>query len=179
MQYGHDNETVSKWLDRIFKSEGGFTDNPSDRGNWTSGQIGVGECNGTKYGISAMSYPFIDIESLTRSEAADIYTEDYLMPLRAYNYPDALTFQLFDFAINSGPATALKQLQKAVGATPDGIIGPNSLLAINKFSQSELVMMLIGQRLDYFASIKTFDTFGRGWIRRMADNCRYAAEDIA
>lgn len=39
--------------DRVKKSEGGYTNNPSDNGNWTGGKIGVGTLIGTNHGISA------------------------------------------------------------------------------------------------------------------------------
>ena len=42
-------------FDRVIGHEGGFTDDPLDRGNWTSGTCNVGKCNGTKYGLSAMT----------------------------------------------------------------------------------------------------------------------------
>jgi hypothetical protein len=55
-------------FDRIFDfvvgSEGGFTDNPADPGNWTGGKIGAGECRGTKFGISAGAHPDLDIANL-------------------------------------------------------------------------------------------------------------------
>ena len=45
--------------------EGGYTANPLDPGNWTGGKCRIGQCNGTKYGISAASYPSLNIAGLT------------------------------------------------------------------------------------------------------------------
>ena len=36
-------------FDFVIGSEGGFTDNPADAGNWTGGRIGAGECRGTRF----------------------------------------------------------------------------------------------------------------------------------
>ena len=33
------------------------------------------------------------------------------------------------------------------------------------------------ERLEFYAKLQTFDTFGRGWARRVAGNLRYAARD--
>ena len=45
------------WIfDFVVASEGGFTDNPADPGNWTSGRVGSGICRGTKFGISAAAH---------------------------------------------------------------------------------------------------------------------------
>ena len=54
-----------------FAAEGETLDRtPSDRGNWTSGVIGVGTLVGSKFGISAATYPTLDIPNLTRDGAA-------------------------------------------------------------------------------------------------------------
>jgi len=37
-------------FDRVIGHEGGYTDDPRDRGNWTGGATGRGELKGTKYG---------------------------------------------------------------------------------------------------------------------------------
>ena len=63
-------------FDRVIGHEGGFTDDPLYRGNWTSGVCGVGECKGTKYGLAAMTYPILDIRNLTLNQAKDIYKRD-------------------------------------------------------------------------------------------------------
>jgi lysozyme family protein len=44
--------------------EGGFTDDPRDTGSWTGGNAGAGQLKGRKYGISAASYPNLDIKNL-------------------------------------------------------------------------------------------------------------------
>ena len=59
-------------FDKLIGAEGGFQNDPKDRGNWTSGIIGKGECKGTKYGVSAMAYPDLDIENLTIEQAKKI-----------------------------------------------------------------------------------------------------------
>ena len=58
------NKVLELCAKELMVSEGGFTNDPNDRGNWTSGKIGVGELKGTKYGISAMAYPLEDIKNI-------------------------------------------------------------------------------------------------------------------
>jgi len=38
---------------------------------------------------------------------------------------------IFDFAVNAGIKTSSKLAQIVIGATPDGIIGPKSVLMLN------------------------------------------------
>ena len=56
-------------FDRTIGSEGGFQADRRDRGNWTSGEVGKGELKGTKYGLSAMTYPDLDIKAITLQQA--------------------------------------------------------------------------------------------------------------
>ncbi|MFH4425265.1 glycosyl hydrolase 108 family protein [Vibrio alginolyticus] len=70
-----------KLFDRIMGHEGGLSLNPKDRGNWTSGIVGVGELKGSKYGVSAMSYPDLDIANLTRTECKEIVYRDFYKAL--------------------------------------------------------------------------------------------------
>lgn len=159
------SELLQLWLIRILGHEGGEVNDPADPGGHT------------KWGISQRSYPDLDIGSLTVEEAAAIYLRDYAVPLMLWRFEDGVAFQLFDFAVNSGPLTAIKQLQQAIGVDDDGVIGQDTLDAIAARSESDLVMMVIAERLDYMASLRTWPDHGKGWVRRMATNLRYGAED--
>jgi lysozyme family protein len=101
--------------------EGNFTDNPKDPGNWTGGKVGVGELRGTKFGIAANTYPAIDIRNLTRDEAKKIYKRDFWDKVNADSLPYGVSFQLFDFAVNSGMSTAIRYFQRALGVADDGV----------------------------------------------------------
>ena len=68
--------TFDKTFERVIGHEGGFQDDVRDRANWASGTCNVGKCNGTKYGLSAMTYPTLDIRNLTLNQAKDIYKRD-------------------------------------------------------------------------------------------------------
>ena len=83
--------------------EGGYTANPLDPGNWTGGKCQIGRCNGTKYGISAASYPSLSIADLTLSDAQVIYRRDYWDKTAGDELPPALALLVFDAAVNSGP----------------------------------------------------------------------------
>lgn len=88
-------EFVAKW-------EGGFQIDRYDKGNWTGGKVGVGELKGTKYGVSAASYPNLDIFNLTREEAKDIFYNDYWRKSNAYVYDWPMALFIFDSAILHG-----------------------------------------------------------------------------
>jgi len=152
-------------FERLLGHEGGYVDNPKDPG---------GETN---WGISKRSYPTVDIKNLTRWAAMAIYRRDFWDPVHGEKLPDGVAFQLFDFAVNSGIGTAIRYLQKAVGVADDGYWGPVSQAALEKYSESDLIMLLLAERLDFMTRLKNWSDASRGWARRIATNLRYGAED--
>lgn len=160
---------------RLIDHEGGFSDNPSDPGNWTGGRPGRGELRGTKFGIASNTYPHLDIRSLTLAEAKAIYREDFWDVL-LHAHP-AIKFQMFDTAVNHGRGNAIRMLQRAIGVAADGRWGPVSQSALDARDHNDVLMLFLSERLSFWASLKTFDTFGRGWTRRGAENLRLAAAD--
>ena len=85
---------------------------------------------------------------------------------------------MFDAAVNSGTGRAAKWLQEAVGAVADGAIGPNTLAKVAEHSPDALVNAFCDIRMNFLAGLKTFDTFGKGWARRV-DGVRQAALDAS
>lgn len=150
---------------RILGHEESYVNNPKDPG---------GE---TKWGISKRSYPNLDIKNLTKNDAKHIYLTDFWLVIRADKLEDGIAFQLFDFAVNSGISTAIRYLQRAVGVVDDGHFGPKSLDALDKISESDLIMRFNAERLDFMTRLKNWPNASRGWARRIANNLRYGAED--
>ena len=78
---------------------------------------------------------------------------------------------VFDFSVNAGTGRGAKYLQTIVGATADGAIGPNTLRQVDEWvatrCEEDLVLEYSEARRRYYRKLKTFDTFGRGWLRRV------------
>lgn len=142
----------------VIGHEGGYVNNPRDPG---------GE---TKYGISKREYPNLSIKNLTLAAAKQIYRNDYWDRLQLDRLPDAVRFDLFDAAVNSGLTTAAKLLQRAVKVADDGVIGSVTISAANAMNPETLDKRLSGYRLLYLTDIKTWPVFGKGWVRRVANN---------
>jgi lysozyme family protein len=154
----------------LIGNEGSFTADPKDRGNWTSGQIGTGQLNGTKYGISAMSYPALDIKNLTLDQAKQIYRADYWTKFGGDLLDPALGFQVFDGAVNSGVVPAIKWLQSAAGVKADGVLGPITAAAIAAREPKALIAAFNGYRLQYMVQAAAWPTYSKGWALRIAGN---------
>lgn len=151
-------------FDRLIGHEGGYVNNPADPG---------GE---TKWGISKHEYPDLDIANLTRTDARAIYLRDFWLPLDGA-LDGALLFQAFDMAVNHGIKVALRLLQRAAGVADDGNIGPVTRARLDSMSPRDLLDLYVAERLEFWARLSTWPTFGRGWARRAAANLRYAAAD--
>jgi lysozyme family protein len=76
---------------------------------------------------------------------------------------------VFDAAVNSGPAQATRWLQRALGVTADGVIGPQTMAAAYAHSHETLRLSILAQRLRFMASLKNWPSFSRGWAIRIAD----------
>ena len=159
-------------FEAVIGHEGGFTDRRSDPGNWTGGRIGVGRLVGTKYGISALAYPNLDIKNITLDDAKNIYYTDYWTPSGAHLCPKGVSYAVFDAAVNTGNRRARQWLQKASGVTADGVIGPNTKRALKDALKDELGFLeeFMSQRTWHHMKLDSMDDeYGLGWSRRIID----------
>lgn len=162
----------------LIESEGAYQNDPADRGNWTSGKIGVGECKGTKWGVSAMSYPSIDIKNLTINEARAIFKHDYWDRVCGDLLPDAVVIAVSDFAYNSGTNTAVKVLQKVLGVSVDGKLGNQTLGACSRLLKPKLIDDYCNARLEFLQGLRTFKKYGKGWTARVERIRKTAKEHL-
>ncbi|HFC6601294.1 TPA: putative peptidoglycan-binding domain-containing protein, partial [Neisseria meningitidis] len=70
-----------------------------------------------------------------------------------------------------------RMLQRAAGVADDGIIGEISLKAINSLPENDLLLRFNAERLVFYTKLSTFTSFGKGWVRRVAQNLIHASAD--
>lgn len=158
-------------VDRVLGNEGGYVNHPDDPGGETNWGI-------TKAVAVANGYAGA-MRELTREQAKAIYKAAYWTPLKADSYHPAIGFQLFDAAVNHGASNAARFLQRAVDVVDDGSIGPRTLAAVATVPVTDVLLRFNAERLEFYTSLtKTFPVFGRGWVRRVAENLRYAEADV-
>ncbi len=107
-----------------------------------------------------------------------LYHRDFWQVIHGDELPNGIGYQLLDYAVNSGCATAMRALQRAVGVADDGHIGSVTLAAINKAAPYDLVMNLLAERLEFMTKLSNWPNASRGWARRIAKNLKYGAEDV-
>ena len=160
--------TYDRWqriVSEILKHEGGYVNHPADKGG------------PTKYGITQKTYPKLDIENLTKEQAADIYYRDWYLPLRCNEIADErVALKLLDMAINFGASKAVRLFQQslierghAIQAT--GRINAETVAAANKANPEKLLEVIRRRQADRYRAIIAADpsqaVFERGWMNRV------------
>lgn len=152
----------------VLVHEGGFTDDRRDPGNWTGGKIGKGVLKGTKKGISAAAFPDLDIRNLNDNQVGEIYRVRYWLPIRGDDLPAGVDLSTFDYAVNSGPSRSAKDLQRVLGVSVDGRIGPVTVLAAQAQAPRLVIKGHCARRLSFLRSLAIWNTFKNGWSTRVA-----------
>jgi lysozyme family protein len=147
-------------FDELLKHEGGYSDHAADPGGKT--RYGITEAVAREHGYRG------DMRELPLEAARLIYRAAYWDAVRADELPDAVRYAVFDGAVNSGVRQSVRWLQRAVDATDDGVLGPETLRAVQRHEPEVLLRKLLAQRLNFMAALPTWPSFGRGWARRVA-----------
>jgi lysozyme family protein len=157
----------------IFHHEGGYVDHPADPGGATN--------RGVTFAVlqSWRGKPITkqDVKDLTEEEAMDIYRMNYWRPTKCDQLPAGVDLVMMDGSVNSGIGRAPKWIQLAVGVEPDGKIGPMTIAAINNADPIKVIDTALDARLNFLQRLKHWETFGKGWKRRV-DSVRQVAKDM-
>lgn len=157
-------------LKKVLAHEGGFVNHPKDPGGMT--MLGV-----TKRVWEEWVGHEVDekeMRSLTPEKIAPMYRKKYWDAVQGDDLPAGVDYVLFDMAVNAGPGRATKLLQSAIGTAPDGKIGPKTMAAIKQMDAADIVARFTAEREEFYKSLPTFATFGKGWLRR-TDEAKDAA----
>lgn len=125
-------------IDQVIAREGGYSDNPDDSGGKT--RYGITEALARRHGFKGAMH------ELPRAKAVEILAAEFwpasFDDLLALSAP--LTAELFDTAVNLGPAHAGKFLQRALNVLNrsetdypdlkvDGVIGTGTVSAVKTY----------------------------------------------
>lgn len=163
-------------------AEGGYQNHASDEGNYNS----LGQLVGTNHGVSAKKYERIigrpptaaDMRNLTAAEAREIFRQDEWRRIQGDRILDQQVANIFfDGAVNHGRGIHL--MQEVLGVTPDGVVGPQTLTAINTADSQRLYLAYKERRRQYYHEIVAWKpsqaVFLEGWLRRLERFDAYTA----
>lgn len=119
-----------------------------------------------------------ELRNIPDSHLRDIYKTRYWDKARCGEWAPGVDLCVFDLAVNAGPSRAVKLLQKCVTVEQDGIVGPKTIAAVNAAPPKTMIICFSDTRRAFYKSLKAFETFGRGWLRR-TDECEQEAIKMA
>lgn len=169
------------FVGKVIVHEGGarFTKNAADPGGATKWGISLSyaKYQGTRFDVDGDGdVDADDIRVLTGETAILAYYEDFWVPVSGTLLHPALAYSTFDMAVNQGVRAASRTLQRAVGATADGIIGPATIKASRPLqSPRDALAAFTWRRCKKYAETRNFAIFGAGWMRRAIEVNAYAA----
>jgi lysozyme family protein len=168
-------ENFNEALKAILKHEGGYVNHPKDPGGMTN--LGVTK----KVWEAWVGHPVGEKEmrALTPETVGPMYKKKYWDAVKADELPTGLDYLMFDFAINAGPGRAAKTMQKAIGTTPDGAIGPKTMAALKAADPTDLIAKFSMEKELFYKALPTFATFGKGWLRRVDEAKSHAVTMLA
>lgn len=154
----------------VLEREGGYVDHPNDRGGPTNKGITTAVYDAHR---RARGQPTRSVRDITDAEVAEIYMARYWVPAKCGALPWPAALAHFDCAVNSGVRQAAILLQRAVGVTEDGLIGPATLAAVQRAGRARLLAKLWVGRLDFYQRIVAGNpsqrVFLRGWENRISE----------
>jgi len=154
-------------LELMLAHEGGYVDHPKDPGGRTN--LGVTQHVWEEW-IRRPSNEK-EMRALTPLMVRPLYKRKYWDACRADDLVAGVDYVVFDVSVNSGPGRAIKFLQSCVNVTVDGGFGPATLAAVKEAEKDpvRLIELYCAKRLEFLQSLRTFETFGKGWSRRVQE----------
>lgn len=163
-------------LKLMFGHEGGYSSAKTDSGNYLNEKL-----VGTKYGVTGKTLAAhrglktlsaADVKALTLKEAEEIYRKSYWSQSGGSLLPVGVDYMAFDYGVNSGPSRAVKSLQRVIGVGQDGIVGVQTINAVNEYKGGieKLLRDYADERMRFLRSLggaQGWSANGRGWTIRV------------
>ena len=118
------------------------------------------------------------MRDLTPDDVGPIYKKNYWDRVKGDHLPSGVDWCAFDWAVNSGSGRPAKAIQRAVGATADGAIGPQTIGLVMEKDPKFIIDYVYGVRQAFYEGLDTFKIFGKGWTRRNKETLEQALKMI-
>lgn len=148
-------------------SEGGLVNHPDDPGGLTN--KGITQRTYSAW-LKSKGRKHQSVRAITKAEADQIVSEQYLDTVKFAQLPAGLDYSVADFSVNSGPARAIKELQKVLGfqgTAVDGILGAQTLARIEQANLESLIVGYNNARMAFLKRLKNWPSFKNGWTKRV------------
>lgn len=157
----------------ILKWEGGFVNDPVDKGGATNMGVTIGTWRSVGYDKDGDGDIDVDdLHLLTREDVIErVLRPHYWNRWRADEiHNQSVANILVDWVWASG-THGIKRPQRILGVTADGIVGPKTLAAVNSMDPMELHFRIKNDRIRFIDEIckgnPSQERFRRGWLNRI------------
>ena len=163
-----------KCLEMLLHHEGGYVNDSRDSGGMTN------------LGVTKRVYEdWVDrkvteqeMRDLTPDDVAPIYKKNYWDRIKGDYVPSGVDWCLYDWCVNSGSKRPAKAVQRAVGATPDGVIGKQTVGLIMEKDPKFIIDYVYTVRQAFYEGLDDYKHFGRGWSRRNTETLHQAMKMV-
>lgn len=151
-------------IPHIKKWEGGWSNRPTDKGGPT--MMGVTLATFRQY--FGAEKTIADLRNITEDQWMYIFKNKFWDRMQADKIQNQSLAELcVDMLWMSGQITAIKKIQRTLGCTVDGIVGPKTLAALNKDSEGNFAI-LWRMRYNWLRRIAYGNNLN-GWLNRLRD----------
>jgi lysozyme family protein len=156
----------------VLSFEGGYINNPLDRGGATAYGITQSTYNAW---LSDKQLPLEPVAKIDKQSVTEIYRERYWDKCRCDSLPPRLDLCVFDSAVQHGVARAVKWLQTCAKTEIDGICGDQTIYAVHgqcmQGMLDDVIRCFLKARAALYSWIVEHDpsqsVFSRGWAARL------------
>lgn len=154
----------------ILKHEGLFSDHPADPGQAT--MRGIIFKLFKRYAALLELPPTIEaLKALTEHQAKQIYKMEFWDRMQGDKFlSQKIANIVFDFFVNAGKPAIVK-LQMTIGSWADGIVGPETLQAVNSGAEDIIFQEYKQARIDFYNRLvekkPQLAVFHKGWLNRV------------
>lgn len=142
------NEVFEKALHFVLKWEGGYVNNPNDKGGATNKGITQNTYNAW---LRSKNQNLKDVRNITDREVKEIYYKNYWLKAGCDKMTEKFAILCFDTAVNMGVSRVSEFLKYAKYSNADKFI----IARIRKYSE--------------FAKVGNQKVFLQGWLNRILD----------
>ena len=158
--------TYDESLRRLLAHEGGYTNDAADPGGPTN--FGITIYDYRKYvkpGATAA-----DVRAMQLADAKKIYRAKYWDAQRCDELPAGVDYAVFDYGVNSGIGRSGKVLRRALALPDNDWHTTDAVISACATRDARTVVTAIcDERLRFLKSLRTWNVFGNGWGRRVAE----------
>ena len=150
---------------------------PGDPGGATAWGVTLATYADWRRKNGSFSTTVADLGAATKAQLSELIHTEFWLTVRADELGPGPDIMSFDFGYNAGPGSATRALQKAVGATVDGRLGPVTVaaaVASARTDRASLIRRLADEQMAYYRQRSDYAEFGHGWSNRTQARLAFA-----